>query len=104
MFYQQVLCSFNECKPKNLENISLVKIVQQPIWNNCNFLYKGISFLKKKIGLHVEFFHDLLMMKEISSRFQTSKTMNNKSNWIFEFKTLSSVFKPLCRKFDFFKL
>ena len=43
MFYQQVLCSFNECKPKNSENISSIKIVQQPIWNNCNFLYKGNS-------------------------------------------------------------
>lgn len=48
MFYQQVLCSFNECKPKNLENISSIKIVQQPIWNNCNFLCKGISLFKKK--------------------------------------------------------
>lgn len=42
-FNQQVLCSFNECKPENLENISAHKIVQQPIWNNCNFLYKGNS-------------------------------------------------------------
>lgn len=42
MFYQHVLCSFNESKPKNLENISPIKIVRQPIWNNCNFLKIGL--------------------------------------------------------------
>ena len=103
MFYQQVLCSFNECKPKNSENISSIKIVQQPIWNNCNFLYKGNSlFFKNWITCGILYVNDLLNDEgNFKSLLDFKDCINNKSNWICEFKILSSVFKPLCRKFDF---
>lgn len=41
IFYQQMLCSFNECKLSNIENKSSCSILQQLIWNNRNFMYKG---------------------------------------------------------------
>lgn len=44
MFYQQVLYSFNECNAKNLENISSIKIVQEPIWNNCNICIRETPY------------------------------------------------------------
>lgn len=44
MFYQKVLCLFNERKQKNLENISSHEIVQKAIWNICNILYNKNSF------------------------------------------------------------
>ena len=45
-FYQEILCAFNECKA-NPVKMSSDEIMQQPIWNNCNFQYKGNTLFFK---------------------------------------------------------
>lgn len=41
-FYQEIFCCFNGCKKQNkILNMSNVTYVQQPLWNNELFRYKG---------------------------------------------------------------
>ena len=103
LFYRQMLCSFNECKVYTLDNISADVILQQPIWNNCNFLYKGNTlFFKNWLSSGVLYVKDLLdnggNLKQLSD---FSNCIRNKSNWLCEFKIISDVFKRLCKKYDF---
>lgn len=93
MFYQQVFCSFNECKPKTL---------QQPIWN-CSYLYEGnILFFFNRIPCGILYVNNLLNDEgNFKSLTDFKDCIKNKSNWKCEFKIVSSVLKPLCRKFDF---
>ena len=76
--------------------------MQQPIWNNCNFQYKGNTlFFKNWVTCGV--LHVKNLFNE-NGNFKTLKeytNIENKSNWLCEYKILSSVFKPLCRKYDF---
>ena len=97
-------CAFDECKA-NPVKMSSDEIMQQPIWNNCNFQYKGnILFFKSWVTCGV--LHVKNLFNE-NGNFKTLKeytNIENKSNWLCEYKILSSVFKPLCRKYDFSNL
>ena len=92
-----------------MDNISADVILQQPIWNNCNFLYKGntlffffLFFFLNWISSGVLYVKDLLdkggNLKQLSD---FSNCIRNKSNWLCEFKIISDVFKRLCKKYDF---
>lgn len=67
------------------------------------YLYKGNSlFFLNWITCGILYVNDLLNDGgNFKSLSDFKDCIKNKSNWIREFKILSSVFKPLSRKFDF---
>ena len=85
-FYQEILCSFNECKANPVKM----------------FQYKGNTLLFKNwvtCGvLHVK---NLLNENGNFKALEEYRNIENKSNWLCEYKVLSTVFKILCRKYDF---
>lgn len=87
-FYQQMLYSLNECKLGNIENKLSCSILQQPIWNNCNFMYKGNSLGFLKLDNMWNYTCQNLLNEEgiLKSLSDFSNCIKYKSNWICEFK------------------
>ena len=78
--------------------------IQHPIWNNCIFQYKGNTlFFKNRVTCGVLHVKNLFNENGNFKALKEYTNIENKSKWLCEYKILSSVFKPLCRKYDFFK-
>ena len=89
------------CKA-NPVKMSSDEIMQQPIWNNCNFQYKGNTlFFKNWVTCGVLHVKNLLNENGNFKTLEEYRNIENKSNWLCEYKVLSTVFNPLCRKYDF---
>lgn len=104
LFYKQILSSFNECKQRcNFDNISPNDILKQPIWNNSNIKIKGEKlFFKNWVNSNILYLKDLIYDNGNIKTLQVLSTiMKRKSNWLCEYKTLLSVIKPLCKKYNF---
>lgn len=104
LFYKQILSSFNECKQRcNFDNISPNDILKQPIWNNNNIKIKGETlFFKNWVNSNILYLKDLIDDNGNIKTLQVLSTIiKRKSNWLCEYKTLLSVIKPLCKKYNF---
>ena len=103
VFYQEILCSFNECKQQiNEEKISKVSFAQQPIWNNNLFKYnnKTICFTnwtQSGILYVKDLFKDNGQFKSLQD---FSDVLRRKSNWLCEYKILKTVIFRRSLRFD----
>ena len=90
VFYQEILCSFNECKQQiNEVKISKVSFAQQPIWNNNLFKYnnKTICFTSFKNWERSGILYVKDLFKD-SGQFKTLQDFSavlRKSNWFCEY-------------------
>ena len=81
-FYQEILCEFNECKTNPMTK-SLNETMQQPIWNNRNFQYKGKTlFLKNWVTCGVLNVKNLINENCDFKAFYEYTDIENKSMWI----------------------
>lgn len=102
-FYQEIFCCFNSCKKQNnILNMSNVTFVQQPLWNNELFKYKGktLCFLRwiKSGILHVkDLFKKDGKMKTLN---ELSDILLKKCNWLCEYNILRNVIRQQCVTYD----
>ena len=103
IFYREILCCFNNCK-RTLQStyLSSADFVQQPLWNNDLFRYDGKTiFFKRWSQSNILYVKDLF---DHDGNFltlqQLSTILNDKSNWLCEYKIIKNVLKKYLVKFD----
>lgn len=102
-FYQEIFCCFNGCKKQNkILHMSNVTYVQQPLWNNELFRYKGktlyiLRWIKSGISYVIDLFKKNGKMKTPN---QLSDMLSKKTNWLCEYYILRNVIRQQCVNFD----
>ena len=102
-FYREILCCFNNCKKSlNTVNLSNAEFIQQPLWNNEMFKYNGKTiFFKRWSQSNILYVKDLFDEHgNFRSLQQLSCILNDKTNWLCEYKVMKSVLKRYYMKFD----
>ena len=102
LFYKQVFACFNTCKEIQ-GNPSTVSLLKEPIWSNMRFLHKGKSiFFPNWSKSNILFVKDLFSAKGIlKSPDEIIRILENKSNWICEYKIIRAIFKKYEKQYDF---
>ncbi len=102
-FYKEIFCFFNNCKkPINDVNLSSTDFVKQPLWNNEMFKYNGKTiFFKRWSQCNILYVKDLIDQDgNLLTLHRLSQTIQDKSNWLCEYKIIKSILNKRLLKFD----
>ena len=95
-FYREVLIYFNQCKKNShLQDMNKNEILQEPIWNNKLFLFKGQPIYFKNWVNNIKYMYvkDLFTENGFKTIEEVSREICTNTNILCDFKIIKKVFR-----------